>query len=603
MGYESHPSDLPGGCERDDSDHAHLRHGRDRLLGFPVGRFLQPAPMLFTRDGHNVFLGDTFRGATAFLLCGGPSLKSHDLSKLQQRGVLTCAVNNAATVFRPSLWVSVDDPGSFSDSIWRDPGILKFAPLCHMEKQFTVRNSAGELELSRELVGDMPAVFGYRRNEAFLAEQWLYEDTFNWGNHSDRVDAAGLKGSRSVMFVALRLLFYLGVRRLFLLGCDFRMQYGSQNYAFEQDRSRSSVNGNNSSYDALNIRLGQLKPYFDKEGYEIYNCTPDSGLRVFPHLDYEQAVQEALDEVPQKIITKGMYDRKDRGPNASAPSADIAPPKLEINGTLVDPVAALNLPDLTLVTAVDRSNLEIFRWTWPTWMRCRAWLQSRPLILIHDPAENIAEDLASIVMGHPNAKLVPAQPTKTATGRDRWSVAYLSVPAEQAATMWYLRLEPEAVATRPDQWLLPAWFQQDPLRRNVAFVSHAWGYTKPADALKRLDEWGNCVPGLRDHAPLRMPYDPQGDSLKHAAISSWVFLGNTAWTREVLKYAADQLPCTSHDTFTLYCALRRQDPFVRWQMKSLGWHHTFGKHSGIIEQCRQVLRGETAVAEPQISRK
>ena len=70
--------------------------------------------MLFTRDGHNLFLGDLYRGAAAFLICGGPSLLTHDLTQLQQRGVITLAVNNAATVVRPNLWCCVDDPGNFS---------------------------------------------------------------------------------------------------------------------------------------------------------------------------------------------------------------------------------------------------------------------------------------------------------------------------------------------------------------------------------------------------------------------------------------------------------------------------------------------------------
>jgi hypothetical protein len=82
--------------DRDKHDFQRLRHARDRHLGFPVGRYLQPPPMLFTRDGHNVFLGDMYRGHTAFLMCSGPSLLSHDLSLLNQRGILTLAVNNAA---------------------------------------------------------------------------------------------------------------------------------------------------------------------------------------------------------------------------------------------------------------------------------------------------------------------------------------------------------------------------------------------------------------------------------------------------------------------------------------------------------------------------
>lgn len=140
MPLETDPASLPGGLDRDDADFERLRHARERHVGFPVGRHLQPAPMLFTRDGHNVFLGDTYRGHAAFLLCSGPSLVCHDLSRLNERGVLTMALNNAAVVHRPQLWCSVDDPGHFCDAIWYDPGILKFVPLCHMEKPILVRD-------------------------------------------------------------------------------------------------------------------------------------------------------------------------------------------------------------------------------------------------------------------------------------------------------------------------------------------------------------------------------------------------------------------------------------------------------------------------------
>ena len=266
--------------------------------------------MLFTPDEQSVFLEGLFRGQSAFMLCAGPSLVTHDLAKLRQRGVLTCAVNNAAAVFRPQLWVSVDDPAHFCDAIWYDPGVLKFVPLSHMDKRFLVRDQRDNLVPSPHVVGEMPAVFGYRRNEEFVAERWLDEETFNWGHHSARRDACGCKGSRSVMYVALRMLFYLGVRRVYLLGCDFRMSRKGQNYAFQQHRTLASVRGNNRSYRILNVRLARLKPYFEKEGYEVYNCTPNSGLAVFPYVPFEEAVAGARALIPERINTAGMYDRK-----------------------------------------------------------------------------------------------------------------------------------------------------------------------------------------------------------------------------------------------------------------------------------------------------
>jgi hypothetical protein len=273
---------------------------------------VQSPPLLFTPDGHNAFLGDMYRGRAAFLLCGGPSLLSHDLARLRERGVLTCAVNNAAAVFRPHLWIMVDEPANFCDGVWRDPAILKFVPLPQILKPIYRRDEAERLVPSAEAAADMPAVFGFRVNEDFVAERWLYESSVNWGNNGARVDACGNRGSRSVMYAALRLLFVLGVRRLYLLGCDFRMQEGAANYAFPQDRSPASVRGNNYTYRVLNARLEQLRPYFEHEGYQVFNCTPGSGLTAFPFLPFDQAVAEATATFPVTMNTAGMYDRAAR---------------------------------------------------------------------------------------------------------------------------------------------------------------------------------------------------------------------------------------------------------------------------------------------------
>jgi hypothetical protein len=288
---------------------------------------VQSPPLLFTPDGHNAFLGDMYRGRAAFLLCGGPSLLSHDLGRLRERGVLSCAVNNAAAVFRPHLWIMVDEPANFCDGVWRDPAILKFVPLPQILKPIYRRDEAERLVPSAAAAADMPAVFGFRVNEDFVAERWLYESTVNWGNNGARVDAYGNRGSRSVMYAALRLLFVLGVRRLYLLGCDFRMQEGAANYAFPQDRSPASVRGNNYTYRVLNARLQQLRPHFEREGYQVFNCTPGSGLTVFPFLPFDEAVAEATAAFPATMNTAGMYDRaaraevKQRGAGSSFSSA------------------------------------------------------------------------------------------------------------------------------------------------------------------------------------------------------------------------------------------------------------------------------------------
>jgi hypothetical protein len=310
---------VPGGLIRDNNDENQFRWGRDRNLGFKIGSYLQAPPMLFTRDGHSLPLADLYRGRCGFIIASGPSFgelingKSEKHGKthremLDHPGVLTMAMNNAVKTFRPDMWTCVDDPMHFIKSIWLDPKIQKFAPFHHAEKKIFDSDTWEEMDMR---VGDCPNVLYYRRNEDFIPEQFLTEDSFNWGNHTDKIDEFGQKGGRSVLFVALRMMFYLGVRNLFLLGVDFNMSEKDK-YHFEQDRHKGSINGNNSSYKIMMKRFEALKPFCDQMGFNVFNCNPNSALKAFPFKPFEEAWELATSEMPINIAnerTAGLYDR------------------------------------------------------------------------------------------------------------------------------------------------------------------------------------------------------------------------------------------------------------------------------------------------------
>ena len=110
---------------------------------------------------------------------------------------------------------------------------------------------------------------------------------------------------------ALKLFYYLGIRSVFLLGCDFHMSSGNtHNYAFEQARSKRSVRHNNNIYRNLNEMFLKLLPFFKEHGFEVFNCTPNSSLTAFPYVEFDQALKIATINMTQLIDTAGMYEQR-----------------------------------------------------------------------------------------------------------------------------------------------------------------------------------------------------------------------------------------------------------------------------------------------------
>lgn len=280
--------------------------GRSRHEGFRKYRhhFLQPAPLFFTQDHHPLWLGDLYRGRSAFLICGGPSFGKVNHAMLRAPGIVTMGLNNSPRTFRPNLWCSVDSPDHWIRSIWLDPLIQKFVPISHAAK--IVFNS-DTWQFMKLRVGDCPNVVFYKRNEHFNAKQFLWEDCINWGNHKK------YGGGRSVMLPAIRILFTLGFRRVYLLGCDFKMD-DQHHYHFEQDRHKGSIKGNNETYAKLNQWFKELRPLFEREGFFVFNCNPESNLKAFEHIPFEVAAAEAQSHMDGVIYdqerTKGLYNTK-----------------------------------------------------------------------------------------------------------------------------------------------------------------------------------------------------------------------------------------------------------------------------------------------------
>jgi|GEM_PF-3927893 len=258
-----------------------------------------------TATGEVDPLDGIFAGRSAFLICGGPSFANmgkrvHRV--LSRPGFLTMGVNNAPKIFRPNIWTCVDEPDHFIRSVFYDPKVMKFLPIGKRDKQVF---DSDAWEFTNTRTKDCPNVHYYRLTHDGFPNQFLSQRDFFWGfdgNHG---------GGRSVMHVAPKILYTLGIKRIFLLGCDFHMS-DTARYAFDQHRTDGSIRNNNITYAKLNERFKTLRPQFEAAGLHIYNCTPNSQLEAFDRMDFMSAadqVQQEFNVDVHRERTYGLYER------------------------------------------------------------------------------------------------------------------------------------------------------------------------------------------------------------------------------------------------------------------------------------------------------
>ncbi len=252
-------------------------------------------------DGRPIKLDALYRGASVFLLCGGPSAGQLDLSRLDRPGIMVAAINNASKSLRPNIHFYNDGTHRFLRSVFQDPKVLKFVRRVKKKDQL-FDSQRGQM---RGRVRDCKNVITYSQRDGFELDRF-FKDKFVYFGSNDGKNATG----RSTFLVALRILVDLGFTRIFLLGCDFTMsEKGS--YHFQQGKTKSQVESNNRLFRRLSKTLPQLKPALDDAGVEVYNCNPCSQAGTFDYMSFDDAltIGDNMDGIlPGCEPSAGMYD-------------------------------------------------------------------------------------------------------------------------------------------------------------------------------------------------------------------------------------------------------------------------------------------------------
>jgi hypothetical protein len=268
----------------------------------------------YDKSGNEIghALRNLWQNRAGFIVGGGPSLLDMPWKRLGERGIASMGINNVAGKVPVTAMTFGDPPSKFHYGLYYDPRILKFIPKPKLRQKIRLRHpETNEFIPTKHRLRQMPNVFAFERRCWFDPADFLTSDAATWGNNNAGVEKTGGPKTLSTFLLALRAVHYLGLRRVYLVGVDFAMYHPGKaegNYSFGQ---RGSSESNNNAYRVMSRWMEELKPIFEADGFEVYNCNPQSRLTVFPHVKFGDALEDARSPVPREPFDlSGWYDKE-----------------------------------------------------------------------------------------------------------------------------------------------------------------------------------------------------------------------------------------------------------------------------------------------------
>lgn len=212
----------------------------------------------FDKDdsAHMCDMTGLFAGCSAMLVGGSPSLRNHDVSLLERRGLVTFAMNNTGALFRPTCMTCCDNPQCFDLSILQDPTVMKFGLMGHAKHP--IRKE------SKVRFQDLPNMLFYS------AKQESRDSSFGTTRYT-------LDWKRNTLFVSIEIMINLGIRRIVLAGSDFGTS-GKVDYAHGSKLSNDEKVWNSTLYKYEAFDLRKMKSRFDDLGVEILDSSDKSKI-------------------------------------------------------------------------------------------------------------------------------------------------------------------------------------------------------------------------------------------------------------------------------------------------------------------------------------
>src|SRR3990167_2034737 len=245
--------------------------------------------LIYDRNANPALRG-RFVGKSIFATHPGPSFNTIDVSKLSNKYSLSQKLL-PITHFVPTIWLCMEKSQGLPAKILEDKTIIKLVSSEVYDKGYLQPIEPNARLYRMAPINQLKNIYWFRVSEKYNSKTYFSENAVQWGMATEKKDEHGILGRRSIMLAEFRLLHYMGFRRIYLLGVDFRMEK-ERPYCYEVEKGDGAVAQNNLLYETLKIRFEKLYPLMLENGLEVFNCNPDSQLKVFPFINYEDALND-----------------------------------------------------------------------------------------------------------------------------------------------------------------------------------------------------------------------------------------------------------------------------------------------------------------------
>jgi hypothetical protein len=247
-----------------------------------------------------------------FLVGGGPSIRDFPVEQLKDRGVVSMGMNLAAAAVHCRAWSFSDTPCKFHHALYLDPAIMTFAPEPKLKRRFMIKGEDGAFRWAKPRIRDCPNTYGFCRRTCFVPETFFIDWFAHWGPGKHQPKNTDRRGTICQIMLGIRLMHYLGCRRIYLLGVDYKGRDGKCYGYPAQKRDRRG------RYEIEKEMLIRLQPVMARVGLEIFNLNPWQGIEknrsaldIFPWADWDDAIADCKGIVPHGVCsTEGWYSMK-----------------------------------------------------------------------------------------------------------------------------------------------------------------------------------------------------------------------------------------------------------------------------------------------------